>query len=98
MLGLLWRQRLRQQSLRRDVRAWETKYQDLAKMLRVDVEGENHRYRLYGHGPSEADGVQPPFLARHLGVNGWGDPEEIDSTQVYEMASKTGKKNLTDGR
>lgn len=82
-LGLLWRERMQKQSLKKEVQEWEGNYGKLvqAQNVLVDISGAEHQappqqldgwrsHELYGQSqvPHQLDG---------------GKPGEIDGTQVF---------------
>ncbi|KAF6230380.1 hypothetical protein HO133_004722 [Letharia lupina] len=58
-LGLLWKQRDRELSARKEARAWEEKYDELRREKRgelIGVEGQMHELGCEGGRPNELDG------------------------------------------
>ena len=83
-LVLLWKQKRQKQSLSEDVQTWENRYREsVMTKTNVVAEAEHQTPQLLdGWNPGGKD--SPPHFAHQ--VQGWS-PDEIDGTQIYEVAN-----------
>lgn len=84
-LGFLWRQRRQKQSLRKDVETWEGRHAKLMEVRNVDLGGNEHQ-TPHLLDSSNSDEVHGQERLTHQ-LQGWR-PDEVDGTQVYEMANR----------